>query len=45
MKSAKSLGSVGKPKQEVVQFGITHKIGTGGYEQTQITTQHLQLQW
>jgi hypothetical protein len=23
MKSAKSLGSVGKPKQEVLQFGIT----------------------
>jgi hypothetical protein len=28
MKSAKSLGSVGKPKQEVLHFGITQKIGT-----------------
>ncbi len=24
-------GSVGKRKQEVLQFGITQKIGTGGY--------------
>jgi hypothetical protein len=31
MKSAKSLGSVGKRKEEVLQFGITQKIGTGGY--------------
>jgi hypothetical protein len=31
MKSAKPLGSVGKPKQEVLQFGITQKFGTEGY--------------
>jgi hypothetical protein len=32
MKSANSLGSVGKPKQELLQFGITQFFfGTGGY--------------
>jgi hypothetical protein len=31
MKSAKSLGSVVKPKQEVLHFGITQKIGIRGY--------------
>jgi hypothetical protein len=31
MKSAKSLGSVGKSKQEVLQFGITQKNGTRSF--------------
>jgi hypothetical protein len=30
MKNAKSLGSVGKPKQEVLHFGINQKIRTRG---------------